>query len=100
MAGTRVTSGTLVATTVADVTFATFYRWVKVTNRGTVDIFVRLDKVNPTVGGDDCDVVPAGTSVVFSNPQGYPDTNTGVTANTDVRLISSATPAYTVTGVN
>lgn len=100
MAGTRVTSGTLVAATVSTVTFTNYYSGVRVTNRGTGDIFVRLDKTDPTVGGDDCDVVPANTSVVLYNPLPVDDVAAGTNPGTDVRLISSGTPAFTVAGIN
>lgn len=87
--------GTLVANTVATVALSvantpgenqeSFERCV-VFARGTGDVFVRTDGVNPTVGGNDTFVVPANTRREIHL--------SGTSA--DIRLISSGTPGYTV----
>lgn len=101
MAGTRVTSGTLVASTVDTVTFTAYYAGVSITNRdASAEIFVRADGVNPTVEGDDCYIVPPGKTVTVYNGLPVADQSTGVNAGTNVRLISSGTPKFTVAGVN
>lgn len=88
----RVVHGTLVASTKATVTLTVAWRSVQVDNRAaTGDIFFTTTGVDPTVGGADCFVVPPGKSLTVPNA-GYAN-KTCV-----VELISSATPAYSVTG--
>ena len=95
----RAQSGTLTAATVTTVTLTGAYSTVTVTNQGTVPIYVRLDGTAPTVAGDDCLVVDAGDESVFgyrsTYDQGQPGT---VNPGTVIKLISSATPTYTVVG--
>lgn len=103
--------GTLTATTVATVSFAdeagTDYEVpniyapggvvtvnrrgkftaVTITNHGTVPIYATTDGTNPTVGGDDFEVIPAGGT----RRLGIPSADTA-----SVKLISSGTPSYTV----
>lgn len=83
---------TLAAATVDTVTLTKDWRAVEVKNRGTDEIYFTTTATNPTVAGDDTYVVPAGESLVLSIPPrpGLPDV---------VKLISSGTPGYSVTGV-
>lgn len=91
----RVAHGTLTASTVASVNLTHDWKKVEVYNRGTTAIYARGDGTNPTVGGDDCDYVGPGEIVVVPTPL------TSHTADpVEVKLISSGTPAYTVTGVS
>jgi hypothetical protein len=83
------THGTLVANTVATVTFrADFGDTVTVLNRGAGDIYLTLDGTAPTVGG-------ANTSIVLANSTRTYKVASSQTALA-VKLISSGTPAYTV----
>lgn len=92
MTATIIKSGTTTANTVATVTFATYYPKVEVVNRGSTELWLRTDGVNPTIGGDDCEVIPAAS---------FKDTIINYTVtNTEVRLISSSAVAYTVEGIN
>jgi hypothetical protein len=77
---------TLVAATVDMVTLAQDAQQVEVINRGTVDIYFRVDGTAPAVGGDDCEVLPAGASLIVPTPN----------STTVVELISSGTPPYSV----
>lgn len=92
----RATSGTTVANVVSTVTFANWYSAIRVTNRGSTELWVRTDATNPTAAGDECDVVPANSSVVVSNKKPEPDQGAGITSNTDVRIISTAAVTFTV----
>lgn len=80
--------GTLVAATVATVTLTPNAKFVEVVNRGSDDIYFRLDGTDPTVAGDDTYVVPGGgfTRVRNNDRDG----------SVSVKLISSGTPAYSV----
>ena len=103
MAGTRITSGTLVANTVTHLTFTKYYSGIDVVNRGSTDIFARTDNTDPTVAGDDCEVIPAGTAATLVNLQGTDDPGAWPAAGTDgtdVRLISTGASAFTVAGTN
>lgn len=85
--------GTLVASTVATVTLVGDYTRVEVLNRsGTAEIFFTVDDTAPTVAGSGTYILPAiaGASLVTPSPSA---------AATIVRLISSGTPTYSVTGV-
>jgi hypothetical protein len=84
-----VTHQTLAAATVDTVTLALDFNQVEVLNRGTTDIYFTADGTTPTVGGNDCQIVLAGGGVKVDVP------TAGATV---VKLISSGTPAYTVTG--
>jgi endonuclease YncB( thermonuclease family) len=63
---------------------------VEVVNRsGTAEVFVTVDGSTPTVGGNDCEIIPAvaGASTVIRR---------AVVADMTVRMISSGTPTITV----
>lgn len=53
-------------------------------------IYFRTDGTNPTVGGDDCEVVPAavGAALSVDTPEHF-----------SLRLISTGTPTYCVRGL-
>jgi hypothetical protein len=91
----RAVHNTLAATTVDTITLTAQYNRVEVLNRSaTGDIFVTLDGSTPTVGGNDTFVVPATGVGNFVNPASTSQPPT----STVVKLISSGTPSYSVTG--
>lgn len=91
----RAVHNTLTATTVDTITLSAQYVRVEVLNRSaTGDIFVTLDGSTPTVGGNDTYVVPATGVGTFVNPANTSQPPT----STVVKLISSGTPSYSVTG--
>jgi hypothetical protein len=92
----RTHHGTLVAATADNVTFPLNYRWVTVVNRGTTDIFVRIDGVTAVGGADGTFAVAANTSAVLPNLLPPDEPAQGYGANTVVSLISSGTPAYSL----
>lgn len=83
---------TLAASTVDTVTLTADFNAVEVLNRGTSgDIYFTVDGVTvPTVGGAGTYVVQPGMSLIV---------DPATSANTVVKLISSGTPAYSVTGI-
>lgn len=83
--------GTLVASTVTTVTLPSNVTQLEVLNRsGSAEIYFTVDgSTSPTVGGNDCYVLPASIGATIVSSQD--------TANTVVRLISSGTPTYSVT---
>lgn len=85
------THQTLTANQVDTVTLASLHDTCEVYNAATsdVDIWIRTDGSDPTVAGDDCIRVPAGTSVQVGTPG---DT-------TLVKLIASSGVPYSVTGL-
>lgn len=86
----QIKHGTLVATIVTTVEIDAGTRAIEVFNRGsTGDIWVR-EGTDPTVAGDDCDVATPGTAVRVESP---------TRGKASVRLLSAATPAYTVRGL-
>lgn len=83
---------TLVAATVSTFTFSSNYGQIMVLNRdGAAEVYFRTDGVDPVVGADGCDVLPAaiGAVVVVDGTKGQ---------NSEVRLISAGTPKVTVKG--
>lgn len=92
----QIQSGTVVANTVTTVTFATWFSGIEIINRGTVDMWARVDGVDPTIAGDDC---------IFVAPQGFvqvanhkvPPSST-VSSNTEIRMIAGTNCNYTVSG--
>lgn len=80
---------TLVAATADTVTFTEDLTSVQVINEGTVGIYVRLDGTAPTVGGAASLYVPPSSVTSFSSTD---------VAGTVVKLISSGTPKYSVSG--
>lgn len=104
----RVFHGTLVATTVDTITMSNLTASVQVDNRGSGDIFVTTDGTTPTVGGAECYVVPANSNRVFPTNvrhgvgtwldyDGVTTVGTAGPTSFAVKLISSGTPAYSVT---
>lgn len=89
---TKATHQTTVANTLDIVNLAADYNQVEVLNAATtnIDLWARTDGVAPTVRGDDCVRIPAGSVATL----GAPDANA-----TQVQLISSAAVDYSVTGV-
>ncbi len=81
---------TLVAATVATVNLTTNGSRIEVVNRsGTAEVYFTTDGSTPTVGGNDCHVLPAAIGAVE-----VADDTAG--ANSVVKLISSGTPAVSV----
>lgn len=81
---------TLVANTVATFTFASNGGQIVVLNRdGAAEVYFRSDGVDPVVGADGCDVLPAaiGAVATLDGTKGQPS---------EVRLISTGTPKVTV----
>ncbi len=92
--------GTLVAATVATVVVTASRATgainqiglpgIEVVNRsGSAEIYFTVDGSTPTVGGEDCHVLPAAICAM-SVP--------GVGSTVTVKLISSGTPTYSVVG--
>jgi hypothetical protein len=86
----KVKHQTLGANAVDVVTLTAKFKAVEVLNRGSVEIYFRIDGTAPTVGGDNCFVAPAGAVLQVPSLQ----------ASDVVRLIASSACAYSVTGVN
>lgn len=87
----QVKHGTLSAATKATVTLDVKWKEVLVQNRGaTGDIFFTTTGVDPVVSADDTYVVPPGQSLQVRNARSN--------SICEVELISSGTPAYSVTG--
>lgn len=80
---------TLTAATVDKVTLSTHLGGVEVVNRdqGTSELYVRVDGTDPTVGGDDCYVVPAASARTIVLPD---------RGKCEARVICSAAVAYSV----
>lgn len=99
----RVTHGTLTAATVATVTLAAYYTSVEILNRGTTEIYVSADgtstPANPAVAGDEFDVIPPSSSLTVRGRNKWnPTDGVAKPTTTVVKLISSATPTYSVIG--
>lgn len=95
MTATFASHGTLTANVVTTVTLTHVSEKVSVVNRsGAAEIYFNVYTVgaapaDPTVGGDDCYVLPATSSVY--------DVSVG-SASVTVKLISSGTPTFSVLG--
>jgi len=93
----RAESGTLVADTVTTIKFPQYFWNLVVVNRSTnQEIWVRTDGEDPTVAGDDCYPVLPQQSQQFSNGVLSQEPVVRVGGGTQVSIISSGTPAYTV----
>lgn len=94
----RAQSGTLVAGQVVTVKFPQYFWNLVVVNRSTTnqEIWVRTDGEDPTVGGDDCFPVLGQQSQQFSNGVLSQEPVVRVGGGTQVSIISSGTPNYTV----
>lgn len=90
----RVVHATLTASTVDTVTLDGDYDSVEILNRdGSAEIYATVDTgTAPTVGGTNCDVLPATIGAVTLNASAYG-------SPTIVKLISTGTPAYSVKGL-
>lgn len=92
--GVRIKHGTLAADTADVITLDGDYRQVEVVNRdGVAEIFFTVDGPDPAVEGDNNHMLPAaigGVVVPANEALGYP---------TQVKLISSGAPRYTVRGM-
>lgn len=86
-----ITSGTTVAGIVSQVLFTTYYQRIEIVNRGNTELWYRVDGTDPTVAGDECNVVPGK-----SNQDNILNLNA---AGTDVRMISTGVIDFTVSGV-
>lgn len=92
----RVYHGTLTASTVDKVDMVVGYKSVRIHNRGATEIFVSTDAANdPTVAGAEFDVVPINGSALIAVIH---QLTIGSAGATEVRLISSGTPAYSIVG--
>jgi hypothetical protein len=90
ISASKIKHATLGVNTADVVTFSKSFKAIEVLNRGSVEIYFRVDGTNPTIGGDDAYVVMPGAPLQVPS-----------LANPDVvRLIASASCAYSVTGVN
>jgi hypothetical protein len=88
----RVMHGTLVADTVTTVTLDHNYNRVEVLNRdGAAEIYFTVDAGAPTVEGDGCYSLPAAIGGLEKKSPGG--------RATVVKMISSGTPTYSVTGI-
>lgn len=92
----KIQSGTVVANTVTTVTFATWHQGIEIVNRGSVDMWARVDGVDPTIAGDDCIFVAPQGFVEVSNPNVAPNTATGTTSNVVIKMIAGSNCNYTV----
>jgi hypothetical protein len=87
----RIEHGTLAADEVTSVTLIENTVGVEVLNRdGVAEIFFTIDGSTPTVEGDDCHCLPAAIGALIVNSPKTVDV---------VKLISTGTPKYTVSGV-
>jgi hypothetical protein len=100
MAGKRVTSGTLVASTAQTLTFVAYYSGLQVVNTGSTAIYARTDGTAATVAGDDNDVILPTSAAVIYNRGHADDQGAGSAPGTSISLISSGTPTFTVAGSN
>jgi hypothetical protein len=93
----RAESGTLVANEVTTIKFPQYFWNLVVVNRSlNQEIWVRTDGQNPEVAGDDCFPVLPQSQQAFSNGNLSQEPVVRVGGGTQVSLISSSTPAYTV----
>lgn len=93
----RIQSGTITANTVTTVIFPLWNATVEVVNRGSSDIWFRTDKIDPTIGGDECHfVAPLSWMDSVKNLQLPTQVGSGVVSTTEIRLISSANCDFTI----
>lgn len=91
----RIKNATLAANTVDRVTLnRDSHSYFEVTNvDGAGAIYVRTDGVDPTVAGDECDVLPAVVGSIV-----LPHNGRNRNTNPVIRLISDAAVKYSVKG--
>lgn len=92
--GKRIVSATLTANAVDTITFDADYTSVEILSRdGAAEIYATVDTtLTPTVGGPDCDVLPAVIGSLTVDATGYGSPTT-------VQLIAAGAVAYTVKGL-
>lgn len=91
----RIESGTTVGGVVKQVILP-WKSSIEVVNRGTIDMWVRFDGVNPTDAGNECFYVAPQGFIAVSNPKPAPNPALGTTSNCDVRMFTSSSCNYTV----
>lgn len=64
--------------------------YVEVLNRGAFDLYFTIDGTTPTIGGNDVEIVPAGTALEVSRK---------APGNATVKLVAPGSVAFTVRGV-
>lgn len=89
----RIQSGTVVANTVTTV-ILNYRSSIEIVNRGTVDMWARVDGVDPTIAGDECLFIAPQGFVTIANPK--PTPTAGVTSNSEIRMIAGSNCNYTV----
>lgn len=91
----RIQSGTVVANLVTTVTLA-YKTSIEIVNRGSVDMWARVDGVDPTIAGDECLFVAPQGFVSVANPKTPPNVVAGTTSNSEIRMIAGTNCNYTV----
>lgn len=91
----RIKSGTVVANTV-EIVVLDYRSSIEIINRGTVDMWARVDGVSPTIAGDECIFVAPQGFVSVPNPKKQPDVTLGITSNSEIRMIAGTNCNYTV----
>jgi hypothetical protein len=86
----KVKHGTLTSNTVETVNLGHDADFVEVLNRGTFAVYFRFDGTDPTVDGDDSEIVPPGTALEIARK---------AAGNAVVKLVSPGVCNYTVRGV-
>lgn len=92
----KIQSGTVVANTVTTVTFTTWHQTIEIINRGSVDMWARVDNIDPIIAGDECIFVPPQGFVDVSNPLNAPSPVSGTTSSAIVKMIAGTNCNYTV----
>jgi hypothetical protein len=82
--------GSLTAETVETVNLPVDADTVEVLNRGTDDIYFTVTGTNPSVGGNDCEIVTAGSAL---------EVNRKAAGHTTVKMVSESAVEYSVRGV-
>jgi hypothetical protein len=86
----KVRHGATTSNTVATVNLGHDADTVEVVNRGAADLYFRFDGENPTVAGNDTEIVTPGTALEVARR---------ASGNAVVKLVSASGVAYTVRGV-
>jgi hypothetical protein len=90
-------SGTTTANVVTTVIFASWNPTVEVVNRGSTDLWFRIDKVDPTISGDDCHfVAPMSWQDAVKNGQPPSQPGSGIVSTTEIRLLSTVNCPFTI----
>lgn len=96
MAGTYRTTTTTTAGVVSTITFPTWFDAIQVDNDDkTTDLWVRVDGIAPTVGGDDCIYVRASETIIIGNHLPHAEPALGVAGQTIIKAISSGAVEFT-----